>query len=68
MNDKPDNPYDMNSASFDADKYLQKLLKVSLKVLEQRQKIMKTVCVAELQFETNYGHRSSYCERHADTS
>lgn len=29
MSEKPDNPYDMNSPSFDADKYLQKLLKVS---------------------------------------
>ncbi|KAG5671805.1 hypothetical protein PVAND_001980 [Polypedilum vanderplanki] len=27
MAEKPENPYDMNSASFDADKYLQKLLK-----------------------------------------
>lgn len=31
MADRPENPYDMNSSSFDADKYLQKLLKVSLK-------------------------------------
>lgn len=29
MGERPDNPYDMNSSSFDADKYLQKLLKVS---------------------------------------
>lgn len=28
MADKIENPYDMNSSSFDADKYLQKLLKV----------------------------------------
>lgn len=28
MSEKADNPYDMNSSSFDADKYLQKLLKV----------------------------------------
>jgi hypothetical protein len=29
MSEKSENPYDMNSPSFDADKYLQKLLKVS---------------------------------------
>lgn len=29
MSEKQENPYDMNSSSFDADKYLQKLLKVS---------------------------------------
>lgn len=68
MNDKPDNPYDMNSASFDADKYLQKLLKVSLKVFEKHQKIIKTIYVAELQSETDYGHRSTHRERHANTS
>lgn len=31
MSEKPENPYDMNSQNFDADKYLNKLLKVSLK-------------------------------------
>ena len=29
MSDKSGNPYDMDSSAFDADKYLQKLLKVS---------------------------------------
>lgn len=31
MSDKSANPYDMDSANFDADKYLQKLLKVCVK-------------------------------------
>lgn len=31
MSEKPENPYDMNSQSFDSDVYLQKLLKVRLK-------------------------------------
>lgn len=31
MSEKQENPYDMNNSSFDADKYLQKLLKVSAK-------------------------------------
>jgi len=32
MAEKHENPYDMNSSSFDADKYLQKLFKVCLKI------------------------------------
>lgn len=41
MSDKPDNPYDMNSPSFDADKYLQKLLKVSQKLHKKSPKTYK---------------------------
>lgn len=39
MSERPDNPYDMNSSSFDADKYLQKLLKVSWNLNEKEVKI-----------------------------
>lgn len=39
MGERPDNPYDMNSSSFDADKYLQKLLKVSLNLNGKEVKI-----------------------------
>lgn len=35
MADRPENPYDMNSSSFDADKYLQKLLKVCRKTAKK---------------------------------
>lgn len=39
MSERPDNPYDMNSSSFDADQYLQKLLKVSWNLNEKEVKI-----------------------------
>jgi hypothetical protein len=69
MSDKTENPYDMNSPSFDADKYLQKLLKVSLKLYDVLLKIDKNqISPVELQFEANHGYRGANRERHADTS
>lgn len=44
MSEKPENPYDMNSSSFDADKYLQKLLKVSYKSILIRLNFNFSLC------------------------
>lgn len=41
MSEKPENPYDMNKY-LDADKYLNKLLKVSLKIKLKSRNISKT--------------------------
>lgn len=67
MSDKPENPYDMNSSSFDADKYLQKLLKVIKKFFETIEKSTE-ISFLELQLETNYGHGSCDSSRHANTA
>jgi hypothetical protein len=60
------NPYDMNSSSFDADKYLQNLIKVS----EKKEKNMfdDQLNLPAMQFETNHGYGGDYRKRHANSS